>query len=254
MSRWIIFGCLLCALLLPTTAPAQEEEAATPPYVYATYFECDTAREWLADELFERHMAPHYDAAVEAGAITGWGYLGHHTGGKWRRLIYRAAPSLSKAMASVGWIADKVQEKSADASAEFAAICSSHDDYIWQSVTGSQGAKVSLERGEAGFSTYFVCDEARETEADDLMKEVFAPVYNAQVEAGGLASWGWMQHWVGGKYRRIATMTATDFDTLIGARDAIVAAMIANEEAGQKFSSICGSHSDYMWNVQLETP
>jgi hypothetical protein len=238
---------------LPTAATAQEEEASLP-YVYATYFECDSNREWLADELFERHMAPNYDAAVEEGALTAWGYLAHHTGGKWRRVIYRVAPTLSQAMASVSVIAKKNQASAADASAEFGAICGSHDDYIWQSVTGSQGGNVGQDRGEAGFSTYFVCDEVRETEADDLVKESFAPLYDAQVEAGNLVSWGWMQHWVGGKYRRIATMSSKDFDSLMAARDSIVGSMVGMEEEGKKFSEICGSHTDYMWEIKLETP
>jgi len=254
MSRRIVFACALCALLLPTTVTAQEEEAVTPPYSYGTYFECDTSREWLADELFEKHMAPHYDAAVEEGALTAWGYLAHHTGGKWRRLIYRVAPTLQEALASLGSIAENVQEESAAASAEFGAICNRHDDYIWQWVTGSQETNVGPERGDALFATYFICDEAKETEADELVKEVFAPIYDAQVEAGRLVGWGWGQHWVGGKYRRIASMTAKDFDTLVSARGAIVEAIIANEAESQKFSEICGSHSDYMWDVKLATP
>ena len=199
-------------------------------------------------------MAPHYDAAVDEGALTAWGYLAHHTGGKWRRVIYRSAPTLSQAIASLGVIAGKVEEKGAEASGEFAAICHSHDDYIWQAVTGSSGSDVGQERGEVGFSTYLICDEARETEADDLVKETFASLYNAQVEAGNLVTWGWMQHWVGGKYRRIGTMTSKDFNTLVAARDAIVQSMVDNEEAGRKFSEICGSHTDYMWEVKLETP
>ncbi len=252
MLRRILFACSLSALVLPGAAAAQEEEAPKP-YVYATYFYCDTGREWLADQLFEKHMAPHYDAAVEEGALSGWGYMAHHTGGKWRRLIYRVAPTLSQAMASVGVIAEKVQQEGAQASAEFSAICDTHDDYIWRSVTGSAGGAIAPQRGKAGFSAYYVCDGVRETEADDLVKEILAPLYDAQVEAGRLVSWGWMQHWVGGKYRRIATMTSKDFDTLMAARDAVVQALLDNEEAGNRFSEICGSHSDYMWDIKLET-
>ena len=255
MFRKILCASLLCLLVLPAVVLAQEEEEEAPqPYVYATYFECDTSREWLADDLFERHMAPHYDAAVEEGALTSWGYLAHHTGGKWRRLIWRGAATLTQAMASLDVIGDKIQAEAAEASAEFGAICNSHEDYIWQSVTGSGGGNVVQERGEAGFSTYFVCDQNRETDADELVKKNLAPYYDAQVEAGNLISWGWMQHWVGGEYRRISTMTAKDFDTLIAARDAVVQAMIEDEKTGDEFTEICGDHTDYMWEVKLETP
>lgn len=200
-------------------------------------------------------MAPHYDAAVEAGEVTAWGYLAHHTGGKWRRLIWRAAPTLSQVMASLGAIGERIGQDDAASGAggEFGAICNSHEDYIWQSVAGSGGGNLGEERGAAGFSTYFICDENRETEADDLVKEKLAPIYDAQVEAGNLVSWGWMQHWVGGKYRRIATMSSKDVDTLIAARDSIVASMIDMKEVGEEFTEICGSHTDYIWDIKIET-
>jgi hypothetical protein len=157
-------------------------------------------------------------------------------------------------MESISVVAEKIQESGTRAGEEFATICGSHEDYIWQSVTGSGGGNVGQERGTAGFSTYFICDEDLETEADDLMTSTFGHLYDAQVKAGNLTSWGWMQHWVGGKYRRINTMTSGDFDTLIAARDAIVQGFIDNEEAGTRFSEICSSHSDYIWEVRLETP
>jgi len=254
MSRRILYVCALCLLVLPTVAAAQDEEPSLP-YVYASYFECDSTREGLADDLFERHMAPNYDAAVEAGELTAWGYLAHHTGGKWRRLIWRAAPTLSEAMASVGAVAQRSAQNPAAGGAGrvWGEICNSHEDYIWQSVAGSSGGSVTEERGKVGFSAYYICDENRETEADDLVKEKLAPIYDAQVEAGNLVSWGWMQHWVGGKYRRISTMSAKDADTLMAARDSIVASMIDMEEVGEEFSSICGSHTDYIWNIRIET-
>jgi hypothetical protein len=34
---------------------------------------------------------------VEDGAITGWGWLAHHTGGTWRRIRYHNATSLDGA-------------------------------------------------------------------------------------------------------------------------------------------------------------
>lgn len=254
MFRENLSACMLCALMLLPAAVAAQEEEAPRPFVYATYFECDTSREALADALFERHMAPHYDAAVADGAMMSWGYMAHHTGGKWRRLVYRAAPTLSQAIASVEAVAEKVQQKDAAANAAFGAICNSHVDYIWQSITGSGGGSVGQERGEVGFSAYYVCDETRETEADDLVKETLGPLYDKQVAAGNLATWGWMQHWVGGKYRRILTMTSKDVDSLMAARDGVVQALIDNEEVGNKFSGICGSHSDYLWEIRLETP
>ena len=54
---------------------------------------------------------------------------------------------------------------------------------------------------------YFRCSTAYEDEADFIMNEVFADVYQSQVESGDLIGWGWVEHLTGGQWRRIATMT-----------------------------------------------
>lgn len=254
MSRMSTCAMAVAALLLPVGLAAQEDAETEPPFVYATYFECDSSREWLADTIVEQLFKPIYDQAVEDGTISGWGYLVHNTGGTWRRALYRVAPTLEQAVTSIDAIAEKVAATSAQAAAEFGRICSRHDDYIWRSAAGSQGTDLALERGEVGFSVYYICDEASESEADDIVQETFAPVYDAQVEAGNLVSWGWMEHWVGGKYRRLATMTAADLASLLEARDAIVGSLVENEEAMAAFNARCSGHSDYIWNIELETP
>lgn len=254
MSGRMTLICALVALLLVPAITVAQEEAESPPFAYGTYFECDTNREWLADAIVEQLYKPIYDEAVSDGTITAWGYLAHHTGGKWRRAIYRVAPTLDAAMAALDSIGEKINAANAEAAAEFGSICSSHDDYLWQSIAGSSGAGVGQERGEVGFSTYLICNEATEAQADEVVKTVFAPIYDAQVAAGNLVSWGYMQHWVGGKYRRLLTMTGKDLSTLMKGRDNAVLALIENEEAAGAFFGSCNSHSDYVWNIKHETP
>ncbi len=254
MSRRLVSMCALVALLLPVVAAASQHEEESLPFAYGTYFECDTSREWLADAIVEQLFKPIYDEAVSDGTISAWGYLVHHTGGKWRRAIYRVAPTLDAAMAAIETLAEKVAATNPEAAAEFGSICSSHDDYLWQSVANSSGNRVGQERGSVGFSTYFHCDEANEADADEVVKSAFAPVYDAQVAAGNLVSWGYMQHWVGGEYRRILTMTAKDLPTLMKARNSAINTLVENEEAVGAFFDSCKSHSDYIWNVKHETP
>jgi hypothetical protein len=254
MSRSYTFlFALLALMLVPLAATAQEEEAA-PPYVYGTYFECDVNDQWRADEIAKSLFAPVYDAAVDDGTILGWGYLGHHTGGKWRRVLWHAAADTDKLLDASDAVSDKIQETNARANQEFGKICDTHEDYIWRFSTGS-GEQAIQERGEAGFSAYYVCDMSKQDRADELLKEVFEPVYNRQVTEGNLISWGWMEHWVGGKYRRLETMTAVDHKTLLKARDAAIEEFTdKHKEATDEFDSICGSHSDYMWNILMEKP
>ena len=53
------------------------------------------------------------------------------------------------------------------------------------------------------------------------------------------------------------TMTAADHKTGLQARNEILAAVFAAEEMeeiGAEFTEICGSHSDYMWDIVHEKP
>jgi hypothetical protein len=246
-----VVAALLC---LPAVAGAQEEEAKT--FVYATYFECDTSRQEIADEVVKHVWAPAYDAAVEAGTISQWGWLTHHTGGKWRRLLYYSAPSLDALMDASGAVRHGIQKNNPGSGQVFGEICNTHEDYIWQVGTGSRGAGlVPQERGKVGSSVYFYCRMSEEERADEIVEESLAPIYNSHVEKGNITSWGWLKHYFGGKWRRIATMTATDSKSLFAARNAIFEEI--NEKAGDamdEFGEICGSHQDYLWNIAHETP
>lgn len=246
----ISFVLIAAFLCLPAIADAQEENQ--PTYVYATYFECDTSRQEIADEVVKLVWAPAYDAAVEAGTISQWGWLQHHTGGKWRRLLYYAAPGLDALLDAPSAIA----ETSPAAGQVFSEICSSHDDYIWQTGVGSQGAGlVPKERGKVGSSVYFYCKMSEEERADEIVEESLAPIYNEAVKNGSITSWGWLKHYFGGKWRRVATMTATDEKTLFAARNAIFEEIDEKAEAAMdEFGEICGSHQDYLWNIAHETP
>jgi hypothetical protein len=104
-------------------------------------------------------------------------------------------------------------------------------------------------------ATYMVCDFTEEGRADDIVEEVFAAIYNKHVEAGNITGWGWLEHNIGGKYRRIATIAATDMSSLISARAAIFEDLF--EEAPlalNTFGEICGSHSDYIWEIRIARP
>jgi hypothetical protein len=216
-TKTVCLLVLLSLTLAALPAVAQEEEADS--FVYATYFYCDVARQERADESVKANGASVFDAAVEDGTITGWGWLGHHTGGKW-----------------------------------FSQICGAHDDYIWQQKFSS-GGLAEAGRGKAGFSVYHVCKMSKESRADEIVEETLAPLFNAQIKAGNFSSWGWNSHVVGGKYRRLATYTAPDFDKLIAGRAAVIAALIEKHgDAAEEFNSICSSHQDYMWNIVHEKP
>lgn len=238
---------LLCLLALPFSLAAQEE-AAAEAYTYATYFYCDTTAEDAADEWVKNKMAPAYDAAVDAGTMTAWGWMAHHTGGKWRRILYRGSTSVAGALGTL----DIELPGVADDDPGTGVACKAHDDYIWKAEAGNGGTG-TVERGPVGESVYFVCNMNREERADELVTTMFAPIYDQHVADGKITSWGWLSHVIGGEYRRLLTVTAADWDTLISSRESILAAAGALE-GSDEFTDICYSHSDYLWEIQHEKP
>ncbi|MGB5542667.1 MAG: hypothetical protein WBO15_04650 [Gammaproteobacteria bacterium] len=251
MKNGIAILALACASCLPLAAMGQQEEEQSS-FVYATYMNCDTTRQEEADAIVATIQKPIMEAAVANGTITGWGWLAHHTGGKWRRIRYHSANSMPELLAALETIGAQVDEALGD-DTSFGSICNQHDDYIWRSVTGSSGDAIGEDRGKAGLSVYYQCDIALEDRADEIVETIFAPIYNAHVGKGMLNSWGWSEHIVGGKYRRLATMTADDWPTLLKMRAAIFEDMDEQDNPlADYFGEICGSHSDYMWDIQFE--
>jgi hypothetical protein len=125
-----VFSVLI--FLVPIVATAQEKEPST--LVYATYFECDVSQQERVDDIVKSSYAPAYDAAVEAGTISSWGWMAHQTGGKWRSAATTTATDVKTLLATRNAIMAEVNEKAKAASDEFGEFCGSHQDYIWNIV------------------------------------------------------------------------------------------------------------------------
>ena len=243
------------------TCVAQEEDEGPEMFTYATYYECGGGPLTVADDAIAENYEK-LDGLVDDGSIAHWGWMAHHTGGKWQRIFYHQAESLEALLdgsdAIQGNDDDDDEEAADDADDDaddaddgptFGSVCNRHDDYIWQVENGNGGDT----RGEAGFSVYHVCDISREERADEIVDEHVAPILNKMVEEGTLSSWGWSSHVVGGRFRRLQTMTAPDHKSLLAARGAAITAIYDGDgEVGDEFSEICGPHVDYMWDVLQE--
>jgi hypothetical protein len=239
------------------TGFAQEEEEKPDVFTYATYYNCGGGPLGVADEIIAEDY-DRLDGLVDDGTIDHWGWMAHHTGGPWQRIFYYQAGSLDALLdasdAVQGNDDDGDDEDDGDAADDddrpaFGSICNRHDDYIWQ-VENGMGSDA---RGEAGFSVYHSCDINREERADEIVAEHVAPILNKMVEDGKLTSWGWQSHVVGGRFRKLQTMTGVDHKSLIAARnEAITAVYDGDSAAGDEFSEICGPHVDYMWDIVHE--
>jgi hypothetical protein len=225
-------------------ASAQDKPADV--FIYTTYHSCDFSKQDRADELL--HRASRY-AAIKDGPSRAT--AGSSTDGRqMARADYFTAGSVQGLLDAQKKMGDQEDAKAKKLFAEFGSICSSHDDYIWRRVAGNVG---TVNRGGAAFSTYYVCDQNREDEADALVEQVFAPVYDKMVSEGKLKSWGWNEHIVGGSYRRLATFSGADMKSLMEARAEIVKTFVDNK-LGATFTGICGDHTDYMWEIVSQAP
>jgi len=234
------------------SALAQDNEPKVG-YVYALYYECDGSLA-LVDELIDKYHAPLLDAAVKDGTIAGWGWLAHHTGGTWERVAYIVGTSLDGAMDGINKVGERIGKEIPVANREFFGNCRRHEDYVWRTAAG-RDATPGTERGTAGLSVYWKCDTTRESRADELVSKVYGPVLDAQVASGLLTSWGWLEHVLGGEYRRLWTLTGPDFKSVLKARDTMISEMQSQQaEAMQEFGAICGTHVDYLWDIQKSTP
>jgi hypothetical protein len=240
-----------CLCLLASPAVLAQDKPAER-YIYATYGYCDFSKQDRAHELFDQVQKPLLDAAMKDGTINFYSYLVHQTGGQWRRVNVHGAGSVQALLDAQKKMGDQTDanEKNSRLAAEESAICPSHDDYIWRTVAGNVG---TVSGGGASFSTYYVCDQRRESEADAIVKGMLAPVFDKMVADGKLRSWGWLEHIVGGKYRRLATMSAADVRSLMEARAAVVEAMQDNP-AGDMLTAVCGDHTDYIWEIRAQAP
>ena len=234
---------MLCSVGL-----AQEEEESMG-YTYATYLYCDTTKESEMDDQIAEFDVPIMDKLVSDGVMNAWGWMRHHTGGEWRRIRWFSADTVEGTLTALDKMGAAMDAAEGENDAPSDA-CTSHDDYIWEVLGGTAGK----DRGKAGMSVYYSCKISDEARADEIFKELFAPVMDKAVEDGKLTSWGWQSHVIGGWFRRLQTITAKDYGSLLSARQEILDTVYADDsELGAEFAEICGPHHDYLWDIVHET-
>jgi hypothetical protein len=242
---------LTVAIGMPAALIAQEPEKKEDTYIYATYFYCDTANEEKADELVMKNMVPVYDAAVADGTINAWGWMSHVMGGEWRRILYRTSNSVEGLLSAQDTIMKRMEEAMGGTDDGFDAYCNAHDDYVWMAVAGGDGTAT---RGKAGLSVYSVCSLADDERVDELFAKVVQPLLEKAASEGKITSWGYNTHVIGGEYRRLQTMTASDYPTLLKARQEIIAGIYGDGDNADatELDKLCSSHTDYLWDVVHE--
>lgn len=245
--------CTLGSATLLTVAAAAAQDAPTT-LVMGTYYNCTQGKTDRVDAIYKERVAPIMKAEVAAGHITGYGWSKHWEGAEWRRLEYVSGTDIDKMVtareALIAFAQTPEVKKDMD---EFDTVCPSHDDYIWASVAGSQAAgEVGRVRSPVSMSTYFVCSSADDDEADAIVKAVYAPILNQHVKDKKIASWNWFEHRMGGKYRRLLVFDGPDHRSMLKYWGVLAPALAAaSPTLSRRFDEICPSHSDYIWDVEV---
>lgn len=246
------FAAILLLGLASTACVAQDDDDGPAAFTYATYYVCDVATQGNMDAVVESVEKPVFDKWVKDGKLLAWGYLTHFTGGRWRRVQYHSSPTLADALKNQNDIFNEIYADNQQAGQTRSDACEAHDDYIWAL---NQGSQAGMDRGEVGLSVYYVCDLNRQERADDIWAQANAPALNKLQEEGKIASWGWSSHLLGGRFRRLQTITGADYASVIQANGALVQYSQDGDRAlGEEFNDICGSHADYLWNIVHEAP
>jgi len=238
--------CAAAALLTTTLVSAQEASTT----IFATYFRCNEAKEERADAIYKETVAPILEKQVKAGRLLTYGWSRHWMGGEWRRLEYMTGKDMNVMVEARDAYIDELIKQNAAAAEEFSAICPSHDDYVWTPGASSQAPEaVGRNRPAVGATTYFQCD-SREDEADAIVKTAFAPVMNQQVKDGKIGSWVWLRHLLGGKYRRALVVDGASHAAMLSFWSGLAPALdAAQPQLSRRFTEICSSHSDYIWDL-----
>jgi len=249
-TTWQYFSLALLSLI-PLSAIAQDDQAPQG-FSYVTYYICDMSKQGNMDKIVENNEYEVLDRWVEEGKLMSWGYLSHFTGGHWRRAQYHVSRTMEEAFNNQAEIFSEIYSDDRAGGQARAEACETHDDYLW---TMDQGSPPGTDRGDVSLSVYFVCNVADQARADEIFAQTYAPKLTEMQEEGKIRSWGWQSHVMGGEYRRLQTVTGTDYAGVTAARfEALQHVNQNHSELGREFSQICDSHTDYLWNIVHEAP
>ena len=112
-------------------------------------------------------------------------------------------------------------------------------------------APAAAQEGSVILSQYYECDIGREGILDRTVLRDIAPIFDRHVESGALTNWGFTAHAIGGTWRRLSFMVATDRTAVLQARASILRAVNAEApDAGAVVNDVCPRHEDYLWGIQ----
>jgi hypothetical protein len=100
------------------------------------------------------------------------------------------------------------------------------------------------------YSTYHVCDLAKQDRADEIFNQVDKPILDAAVADGTITAYGYNAHNTGGRWRRVQYYMGPTIQGLLDAQKKMndqADANPKNKKLSDEFAGICNAHDDYIW-------
>ena len=110
--------------------------------------------------------------------------------------------------------------------------------------------------GPIGFTwvTYFVCDVATQGAMDAAVETNEKSVLDKWVEDGKLMNWGYLSHYMGGKWRRAHYyVSPTMADALTNQSEIYREIYSDNPDGLRARNEACAGHDDYIWALEQGT-
>lgn len=101
----------------------------------SSYHMCNRAKEGRADEIFGSLLAPLYQKHIDMGHLASYGFYAHRAGGVFRRLETVSGPDHTTILDMQAAVYNEAFETNPIAMQEFAEICQTHTDYMWNNAT-----------------------------------------------------------------------------------------------------------------------
>ena len=118
-------------------------------------------------------------------------------------------------------------------------------------------ANAQVESTPQGYSyvTYYICDMAEQGNMDNIVENNEYAVFDQWVDDGKLLSWGYMAHFVGGRWRRAQYHVSATLEEALQNQRAILDEVYADNRAGgQARAEACNAHDDYLWTMDQGSP
>jgi len=134
VSVLLLAAAATAAVRADAPSPASPSAQSAPPIVVMGSYKCDRARVGEVDEYVRSVQAPVMQAMVEEGWLLDWGYLAHHYGDEWNRVVYYVSATLARHVEFSAEVTGRLAAARPGEVSPFTRLCFEHKDNIYDRI------------------------------------------------------------------------------------------------------------------------